>query len=146
MAAEPGAGIEGLEAEGLGFGRVDDLVNVDAHAHAQLLELVDQRNVDAAVDVFKQLGHLGNGGAADRHDAAEDRAVHGCGQFRGRRAASAHDFGNVVAGHGVVAGIFALRRKGHVDAGLFERRAQPSVRAGCRASSSGTTISSVVPG
>jgi hypothetical protein len=42
VAAEAGAGIEGLEAEGLGLGGVDDFVDVDAHAHAELLELVDQ--------------------------------------------------------------------------------------------------------
>jgi hypothetical protein len=29
VAAETGAGIEGLEAEGLGFGGVDDFVDVD---------------------------------------------------------------------------------------------------------------------
>ena len=62
VAAEAGAGIEGLEAEGLGFGGVDDFVDVDAHLHAELLELVDQGDVDAAVDVFEQLGHLGDRG------------------------------------------------------------------------------------
>ena len=75
MAAEAGAGIKGLEAEGLGFGCVDDLVDVDAHAHAELLELVDQGDVDAAVDVFEELGHLRDGGTADGDDAAEDAAV-----------------------------------------------------------------------
>ena len=121
MAAQAGAGIKGLKAEGLGLGRVDDLVDVDAHAHAELLELVDQRDVDAAVDVFQQLGHLGDRGAADRHDAAEDGAVHCRSQLGGRRAAAADHLGNVVAGDGVVAGIFALGRKGHVHAGLVER-------------------------
>ena len=99
-------------------GRVDDLVDVDAHAHAELLELVHQRDVDAAVDVFEQLGHLGDGGAADRDDAAEDRAVE-CGrQFDGARVAPADDLGDIVARDGLVAGIFALGRKRHVEAGL----------------------------
>ena len=125
MAAEAGAGIEGLEAEGLGLGRVDDFVDVDAHAHAKLLELVDQRDVDAAIDVLKQLGHLGDGWAADRHDAAEDGAVEGGGQLRGGRAAAADHLGNVVTRDGVVAGIFALGREGDVDAGLVRACAQP---------------------
>ena len=146
VAAQAGAGIEGLEAEGLGLGGVDDFVDVDAHPHAQLLQLVDQRDIDAAVDVLEQLGHLGHRGAADGNDAAEDGAVHGRGQLRGRRAAAADDLGNIVAGHGVVAGIFALGRKGDVDC-----RARPGARAtfrpsGLPASSSGTTTSSVVPG
>ena len=124
VAAEAGAGIEGLEAEGLGFGGVDDFVDVDAHAHAELLELVDQRDVDAAIDVFKQLGHLRDGGAADGHDAAEDGAVEGCGQLGGSGTAAADNLGDVVAGDGVVAGIFALGREGDVEAGLRRRRAR----------------------
>ena len=79
MAAEAGTGIEGLKAEGLGFGGVDDFVDVDAHLHAELLELIDQGDVDAAIDVFKELGHLGDGGRADWNDFAEDAAVHGGG-------------------------------------------------------------------
>ena len=118
VAAEAGAGIEGLEAEGLGFGGVDDFVDVDVHAHAELLELVDQGDVDAAVDVFKQLGHLRDRGAADLDDAAEDGAVEGRGELRGYRAAAADHLGDVVAGDGVVARVFALGREGDVDAGL----------------------------
>ena len=62
VTAEAGAGIKGLEAEGLGLGGVDDLVNVDAHSHAELLELIYEGDVDAAVDVFQQLGHFRDGG------------------------------------------------------------------------------------
>ena len=79
VTAEAGAGIEGLKSKGLGFGSVDDFMNVDAHAHAKLLELVDQGDIDAAIDVFEQLGHLRDRGAADRNDAAEDGAVEGGG-------------------------------------------------------------------
>ena len=58
MTAESGPRIEGLEAEGLGFGSVDDLVDVDAHADAELFEFVDQGDIDAAINVFEELGHL----------------------------------------------------------------------------------------
>ena len=146
VAAQPGAGIEGLEAEGLGFGRVDDLVDVDAHPHAELLQLVDQRDIDAAVDVFQQLGHLRHRGAADRHHAAEDGAVHGRGQLGGRRAAAAHDLGNVVAGHACrCRGLRAPGEKATCTPG--SSRARATFRpCGLPASSSGTTTSSVVPG
>ena len=59
VAAEAWAGVEGLEAEGFGFGGVDDFVDVDFHAHAELFQLVDEGDVDATVDVFEELGHLG---------------------------------------------------------------------------------------
>ena len=137
VAAEAGAGIEGLEAEGLGFGGVDDFVDVDAHAHAELLELVDQGDVDAAVDVFEQLGHLGDGRAADRNHAAEDGAVQGGGQLGSRGAAAADDLGNVVAGDGVVAGIFALRREDHVHAGLVRGARDFQALRDCRIRAAG---------
>jgi hypothetical protein len=58
VTAESGTRIEGLEAEGLGFGSVDDLVDVDAHADAELFEFVDEGDIDAAINVFEELGHL----------------------------------------------------------------------------------------
>ena len=118
MAAESGTGVEGVEAEGLGLGGVDDFMDVDPHAHAKLLQLVDEGDVDAAVDVFKQLGHFGNGGAADGHDAAEDGSVKCRGQLHRGRAATAHHLGNVVAGYRVIAGVFTLGRESYMKTGL----------------------------
>ena len=83
MAAEAGTGIEGLEAEGFGLGSVDDFVDVDAHAHAELLEFVDQGDVDAAIDVFEELGHLRRGGVLTGTVVAEDGAVQGGGELDG---------------------------------------------------------------
>ena len=116
VAAQSGAGIESMKAKRLGTGGVDDFVNIDAHAHAELLELIHERDVDAAIDVLEQLGHFGYGGTADRNGATEDGAVDGRGHFNGAGAASADDLGNVVAGDGVVARVFAFGRKGHVEA------------------------------
>jgi len=118
VTAEAGSGIEGLKAEWLGLGCVDDFVNIDAHAHAELLELVDQRDVDAAIDVFKELGHLGDGGAADGDYTTEDGTVEGGSKFDRGGTATPHYLGNVVTGDGVIAGIFALGRKGNVEARL----------------------------
>src|ERR1700747_730045 len=53
MATEAGARQEPREAEGLGLRRVNHLVDVDSHAHAELFEFVDERDVDTAIDVFE---------------------------------------------------------------------------------------------
>ena len=58
VTAQPRAGIKSLKPEGLRLGGVDDFKEVDVHALTELFELIYQRYVDAAVDVFKQLGHL----------------------------------------------------------------------------------------
>src|SRR5206468_572762 len=75
VTAEAGSWIERLETEWLCFRRIDYLVNIDAHSHAKLLQFVYQRDVDAAVDVLKELRHLGCSRAADSNDSPEDRAV-----------------------------------------------------------------------
>ena len=48
----------------------------------------------------------------------EDCPVHQRGQYHGIRAATAHNFGNIHSRHGLVAGILALRREDHINAGL----------------------------
>jgi hypothetical protein len=106
------------------------------HALAELFELVDERDVDAAVDVFKQLGHFRRGRGGDGDRRVEDAAVEGGGERAGDLAAGADDLGNIAAGDGVVAWVFALggegdvedagaalgwiRAAGHVGAGGFE--------------------------
>ncbi len=125
VTAESGAWIKGLETERFGLCCVDDLVDVDAHTHTQLLELVHQCDVHAAVDVLEQLGHLSHGGAADRHHAPEDGAVKGASKFGGNGAASAHNLGNIVPGNRIITGVFALGRKGHVDTAGVRRARDP---------------------
>ena len=58
--AQPGPGIERLEAERLGLGRVDHFPDVDAHAVVEHLQLVDQGDVDGAVGVLQDLAGLGD--------------------------------------------------------------------------------------
>ena len=82
MSAKAGAGIKRMEAKGLGRGSVDDLPDIEVHAQAEHLEFVDERDVDAAVDVFQQLGHLSRRGRGDGNGAAEDRAVKARRRFR----------------------------------------------------------------
>ena len=79
-----------------------------------MLELVNQRDVDAAIDVLEQLGHLGDASGRDADGALEDAFVQGCGERGGYLFVPANDLGNVVARDGVVAGIFPLGREGNV--------------------------------
>ena len=85
MPAQARSGIKRMKAERLGGSGFDDLPDIDVHAQAQQLEFVDQRDVDAAVDVLQQLGHLRGGGRRDRNGAIEDGTVEGAGELRGLR-------------------------------------------------------------
>ena len=67
MAAQPRPGIKGHEAERLRSRRVDHFPDIDAHAHGQHLQLVDQRDVHAAKNIFQQLGHFRGARRTDRH-------------------------------------------------------------------------------
>jgi hypothetical protein len=58
MPTQTGTGIERVEAERLGGSGRDHLPNVDVHAQAQQLEFIHQCDVDAAIDVLQQFGHL----------------------------------------------------------------------------------------
>ncbi len=115
VSAQAGAGIERLEAERLALGGFDHLPDVDAHAQAEQLELVDQRDVHAAVNVLQQLGHLRHGRRRDGDGAVEDGAVKLPAEFAGARIEPADDLGNVAARDRVVAGIFALGREDNVE-------------------------------
>ena len=77
VATESGAGIEGLEAEGLGFGRIDNLMYVDTHTHTELFELIDKCDVDAAIDVLEELGHLCHSGELTGTTRRKMRSVEG---------------------------------------------------------------------
>jgi len=77
--ADPGAGVEGLEAERLGRGGVDDLPDVDVEGVGELRELVDERDVDRAVGVLEQLRQLGGAGRPDDVDPLHEPAVGGRG-------------------------------------------------------------------
>ena len=58
--AQAGAGVERLEAEGLGAGGGDHLPDVDAHGGEHDFHFVDQGDVDGPVNVLQQLGGLGD--------------------------------------------------------------------------------------
>ncbi len=111
VTAEAGAGIERHEAERLGGRGVDDFPDVDAHAQAEHFQLVDQRDVDAAEDVFEQLGHFGGSRRADRNDLGDDRGVESDGCAAARRVGAADDFRNLRQAVLLVAGIFAFWRE-----------------------------------
>ena len=81
----PGPGLERGEPERLRRGRVDDLPDVDPHPVAELRELVDERDVDRAVDVLEQLRQLGRLGRRDAVDGVDRGAVERRGRLRSTR-------------------------------------------------------------
>ena len=72
---KPGPGIKRMKAERLGGGGFDDFPDVQSHAQAKQFQFVDQRDVDAAIDILQQLGHLGCGRRGDGNGALEDGSV-----------------------------------------------------------------------
>jgi hypothetical protein len=81
--------MERREAERLRRRRVDHLPHVDPHAIEEDLQLVHERDVDAAVGVLEDLRGLGDARRADGDDALDDRAVERArdARTRGRRPA-----------------------------------------------------------
>src|SRR5262249_21915545 len=69
--AQPGAGVERHESEGLGSRGFDDLPDIDSHAIAHQGHLVNQSDVDHAEGIFEQLYHFRHGRGTDRHDRLE---------------------------------------------------------------------------
>ena len=125
----PGPGLELHEAERLAAGRLDDLPDVDAEPVAEHGELVDQGDVDAAEDVFEQLGHFGHLGGGDRHEVIERLAVDLDDLGGAGRREAAHDLGRRLGRVVGAPGIDPLGREGEVEVGargepraLFEER------------------------
>src|SRR6516225_1524116 len=74
MPAEPGAGIEGHEAEGLGLGRFDDFPDIDSHGGIDELQFIDEGDVDGAEDVLAELHRLCHLDGRDRYALYHDLA------------------------------------------------------------------------
>ena len=93
--AEAGAGIERHKAEGLGLGRVDDLPDIDAHRGVDLLQLVDERDVDGAKDVLRQLDRLGRRRRGNRHGPDDEGGIERIRHGERVRTVTTDDLGNV---------------------------------------------------
>src|ERR1039458_3395193 len=115
MPAQAGAGVKGMKAERLGGSGRDHLPDVDVHAQAQQLEFIDQCDIDAAIDVLQQFGHLRSGRGGDRNGAIENGTVEGACQLRGLRVQSADDLRNIAAGYGGIAGVLAFGGERHEE-------------------------------
>ena len=109
VTAEPGAGVEAHEPEGLGLGGVEHVPHVDAHAVVDDLELVHERDVHGAEDVLGELGRFGGARRAHADDLAHRRFV----EIRCELARSLVDTPHHLRDRAVlvllVAGVLALR-------------------------------------
>src|SRR6266481_9748665 len=90
VSAQPWPGIKGLEAKRLGGGCRNHFPDVDAHAQAEQLEFIDQRDIYAAVDVLQQFGHLRRRRRRYRDRPMKDGAIELACQLRGPYIQSAN--------------------------------------------------------
>ena len=136
MSAHPGTRVEGHEAVGLGFGRIDHLPDVNTHEGVNPLELVDQGDVDEAENVFGQLDGLGRITVLDRHELVDRVAVEFEGALETCGGKSTDHFRNMTQDTVGIARILAFRGEGEVEihAGLETRSLfehGPQFFAGC---------------
>src|SRR3546814_16919017 len=110
MTAEARPRIIGHEAERLGSGRADHLVNVDVELVGDDFHLVDEADVHRAVDILEQFREFGNLGRADRPDLVDRMAIE-------REA-------DVEAGRGVTAAHLRDGARRDTDVARIDRKAR----------------------
>src|SRR3546814_12439102 len=93
----------------------DLFVNVDGELVGDDLHLVDETDVNRAVNVLKQLSQFSRAGGADRHELVNDLAVERHADVKAGGCATAHDFGDRAGGEVGIARIRALRRGDKID-------------------------------
>ena len=137
VSTQAGAGIEGLESEGLGGRRVDHVPHVDAELVAHDADLVGQADVDGSVGVLENFHHLGGLGALHGDHRVDEVLVEGAGGLRGGRVDAAHDLGGVLR---LVDGVAGSTRSGE----KARKRVSPINRP--EEERAGRRTSRVVPG
>src|SRR6185503_429381 len=101
--------IKRVESERFCRSRFNHFPDVQVHPQTQELQLIYQRDIYAAVDILKQLGHLRSSRGSDLDGAVEDGSIEQTRKLRCLRAQPADDFRNVTARHGLVSRVLALR-------------------------------------
>src|ERR1035437_9933156 len=112
-----------MKTEGLRRRGIDHLPYIYAHAKRKELQFIDQRDIDATVDVLQQLGHLGNTRRRHTDRPREDTLVEHRSKLCGDLFVATHHLWNVVPRDRIVARIFALWRKGNIEDTTFRRYA-----------------------
>lgn len=106
---------ERREAVRLSRGGVDHLIGVNTVGTSGVSHLVDVGNVDHAVAVLEELGHLGHLRLADGHDLVEDFAVELRDNLERLRREGAEDLGDLLGGGEGATGVYTLRRHAAVE-------------------------------
>ena len=88
VSPEARAGIERHVAKWFGFSGVDHFPNIDIHGRINSLQLVHERDIDAAKNIFQKLGGFGRAARGDRNQRLNRAPIQlpGCLQARGRVA------------------------------------------------------------
>ena len=112
--AQAGARVKRLVAERFGFGGIDDFPDVDVHRVVDDLEFVDEGDVDAAVDVFEQLGGFSGAAGRDGHDLLDGGGVESDCLFETLWGVTTNHLGDAADVAVGVAWVFTLGRKGEM--------------------------------
>ncbi len=115
VAAQPRAGRELHEAEGLGGRGVDDLPSVQPQFVAHEQQLVSQADVHRTEGVLEKLDHLGRVGRGDGDQGLDGCAVAGHGHLQAGGGHAADDLGRVVGGPVRAPRVHPLRREGQEE-------------------------------
>src|SRR5256714_2993781 len=102
-----------MKSERLCGSGLDDFPNVDTHSQTKQLELIDQSDIHAAINIFKQLRHLRSSGRRDWDGAVEDGAIKSSRDFGCLRVQATNNFGDIAAGEAGIDRVFALGRECH---------------------------------
>ncbi len=95
--------------------RADHFVDVDAHAVGDDLHLVDEPDVDRAMDVLQQLGHFGGAGGTDRHHLLDRAGIKRDAGLRAVGGDAAANLRDVPGTEPRIARVFPLRRENEKD-------------------------------
>ncbi|MEY3457966.1 MAG: hypothetical protein RL215_1123 [Planctomycetota bacterium] len=112
VSAEPWSGVEGLEAEGFGFGGINNFPDIDTHAVEEHFEFVDESDVYGAVGVFEDFAGFCDFGVVDADDFDDGVAVEAAGEVTGVLVGATDDFGDACGGVVGVTWVFAFGAEG----------------------------------
>ena len=117
---DPGSGVEGHEAEGLGLGGLDDLPDIDPHRGVDPFQFIHEGDVDEAEDVLGEFHRLCGVATTHGDDTFDGLGVEGHGPFQAGGGDASHDLWHVAQEALGIARILPFRREGEaeVDPGL----------------------------
>ena len=103
--------IKGLDPKGLCGSSIHYLPDINPHPVTEQHYFIDQCNIDSSVCVFKNLGHLSNRWAGNRHHIDNCLFVKGNSHIKAGRGHTTDNLGCVFCGIALITRVHSLRRE-----------------------------------